>query len=139
MRLLIVRQLAESPSFWGTLAVDGGEAHLMTAEREWADNEPGRSCVPPGFYILEPHDGRKYKGTMAIIGDSVGHFPGPGIKRSACVLHWARNGSGLQGCIAIGEKMLLGPTGGELLGKEAGTEFITSLRAAPGPHYLTIR
>ena len=111
----------------------------MTCEREWARNVAGQSCVPTGFYVLEPHNGAKYEGTYALIGESVGHFAAPGIPRSACVLHWASIGRHLKGCIAVGERVLWSPAGGRLDGRACIASVLDALNRLDGPHYLTIR
>ena len=145
MRLLLTRRWChhETKSVFGTLLIPTSSQRFLTCEREWLDNTPGKSCVPPGFYHLEPHgtEGEtKYWNTFAMVGETVSHFGGePGVTRSACVMHWASQGKYLQGCIALGESILWGPDGGKLQGKAAGRKFLDILDAATGPHYLTIR
>ncbi len=137
MRLELQRNVREPEtlSIYGRLSSpeDAGIG-LMTCEREWKDNAPGVSCVPAGFYVLEPHDGAKYNNTFALIGHLVGHSPGPGIIRTACVLHKSTTGRGLQGCVAWARSL----TASGLWGFEDGTEVLQLLRDTPGPHYLTI-
>lgn len=140
VRLLIRRKLKDraGDSIFGELYADGVPAG-MTCERGWHDNAPGQSCVPPGFYVLSPHDGTKYKQTFALVGETVAHLPTPGIPRSACVLHWAPRGELLEGCIAIGGNVMATCAEPSVLQlKDTGRALLDRLRAAPGPHYLTI-
>lgn len=146
MRLILQRRLHDpaSQSLFGTLNAEG--TLYETCEREWNDNKPGRSCVPAGFYVLEPHGEEgvtKYWNTFALIGETVDHF-GPaqsGVIRLACVAHWAVVGRDLQGCVAIGAgiewhvgKAALHPDG-----KAVGRKLLDLLRLIRGPHYITIR
>ena len=105
MRLRIHRQLEVGASIAGTIAVPEASFTAVSLEREWAGNRAGASCVPAGFYYLEPHDGTKYKGTYALIGAEVSHEKTLGVPRYACVAHEARTGANLQGCFAAGRAL----------------------------------
>ncbi len=138
MRLTLTRRWkhTETKSVFGTLI--GPSVQFLTCEREWRNNLPNVSCVPTGFYMLQPHNGDKYKKTFALIGETVAHHVG--AKRTACVFHRAVNGSRLEGCIALAEScsMFADETAG-LAGLDAGKEWLAELRAADaGPIYLTI-
>jgi len=102
LRMKIVRGWVDIPSeaMYGTLSVEDRE--YVTCERMWNNNRPGESAVPPGFYVLEPHNGTKYQATFALIGETVSHQHSPDVIRSACVIHWEDDGRHLQGCISIG-------------------------------------
>jgi hypothetical protein len=73
-------------------------------ECPWQNNEPFKSCIPTGNYRLEPHDGDKYKETLAFVSEGLGvsHWPDPEYPRYACVIHRARNHRNLTGCLAPG-------------------------------------
>lgn len=103
VRITIERQLtdANAKAMYGILSVE--DRKYMTCERMWNDNIPGESAVPTGFYVLEPHDGSKYKETFALVGATVSHVSSPGIPRSACVIHWEDDGRFLQGCVSVGD------------------------------------
>lgn len=95
---------AKSEAAYGSLDVPGLGVYT-SLERIWNDNVPGKSGVPKGFYTLERHNGSKYTGTYALVGETVAHLPGSGTPRSACVIHWEDDGVYLQGCISIGDSM----------------------------------
>ena len=116
-----------------------GDLSLLSCERSWRNNEPGKSCVPAGFYYLEPHNGTKYKGTFALIGADVSHSKEPGVARYACVFHWAKAGMYLEGCIAIGFKLIVQPTTAWLK-DPAVNDILAILNARPAgeKHYLEI-
>lgn len=144
-RLTIDRFVEREESAFGDLRVwDFGRGLLepvfeaVSAERRWADNEPFVSCVPAGFYVLEPHNGTKYRDTWALIGDTVSHTSEEGVPRSACVLHWASSGKGLQGCVSAGHELQVSSRAAALEGKAIGA-ILELLNARRGPHYLTIR
>ena len=72
-------------------------------EREWMQNLTNVSCVPPGLYDLVPHSSERYPSTWALVGDTVSHYPEPGIPRSTCVLHRASRPNQLKGCLTVCE------------------------------------
>ena len=139
MRLLIERDYREeaSDSIFGRFTC--GDLDLLSCERSWRNNEPGKSCVPAGFYYLEPHNGTKYQGTFALIGADVSHSKEPGVARYACVLHWAKAGLYLEGCVSIGRQLIVRPETA-FLDSPAVNEVLKVLNARPGAekHYLEI-
>ncbi len=145
-RLTLERFLPRGPTVFGDLVVNdhepGGEIEevfrCLSAERAWNGNKRGESCVPTGFYVLEPHNGTKYRDTWALIGETVSHLPTPGIARSACVLHWASSGAGLAGCVSGGHELEVTGKAAALEGRAIG-QLIELLNQRDGPHYLTIR
>ena len=85
---------------WGgrySLLCDSDSFMTWVMEREWRFNQRHVSCVPRDEYVLEPHDGGKYKNTYALVGDGVAHWPHEGKPRYACVIHPAVYPSDLQG------------------------------------------
>jgi len=102
-------------------------------ECPWRDNEPFKSCIPCGSYRLEPHDGDKYKHTLAFVSDSLGvsHWASDDHSRYACVIHHARNAGHLTGCLAPG--MALGLEHGvPVLGASAvATQHVLSALRGP--------
>ncbi len=144
MRLFLKRRWKhpDTKSIFGTLQSSTGP-QFITCEREWKDNQPNVSCVPTGFYLLEPHDGTKYKNTFALVGSTVSHIgDGASVTRSACVFHKASKGSQLQGCIALGTSVTLvaDSSWAKLSGLGHGKEWLASLRSSRQIHpiYLTI-
>jgi hypothetical protein len=116
-----------------------GDLDLLSCERSWRNNEPGKSCVPAGFYYLEPHNGTKYQGTFALIGADVSHSKEIGVARYACVLHWAKAGMYLEGCVSVGHQLIVTP-GTAWLDEPAINEVLAVLAARPAgeKHYLEI-
>ena len=101
-----------------------GDVRCWIMEREWQFNRPGTG-VPKDEYRLERHDGVKYKGTFALIGDGVSHFKTLGIPRYACVIHSAGYPTNLKGCLApaIG----IGPHGTTIDSDEATAKLLADL------------
>ena len=87
-----------SAGTYGIIQVDGWRC--WTSEPVWQGNERFFSCIPEGVYALEPHNGSKYSGTYAVVGNGVTHFEEPGSVRYSIVLHAAHSPIQLQGCIA---------------------------------------
>lgn len=85
----------------GRYSILSDEAHLQmwVMERSWAYNKRNVSCIPRDEYRVEKHNGTKYKGTYALIGDGVSHEEQDGVPRFACVFHRSVFPSGLQGCL----------------------------------------
>ncbi len=98
---MILERFAYSPmGTFGKLIV--GDLTLYCVEQPWRNNEPGRSCIPEGDYILEPHRSQKYPHTWAMVGETVSHYPEAGKPRSACLLHVGNTMEDVTGCIAPG-------------------------------------
>jgi hypothetical protein len=147
LRLRIHRDLEVGYSLCGTLWAPGFSA--VSLEREWKANQAGASCVPAGFYYLEPHDGTKYKGTYALIGAEVSHEKTLGVPRYACVAHNAETGLDLQGCFAAGKAIRITPgkpgPGGKrcsdglaVLEDPVVDKLLALLKASHERHYLSI-
>ncbi len=139
LRLKLKRLLSDGESEATFGVVSGLAQPFATCERIWNNNLPGRSAVPPGFYVLEPHTGIKYADTFALIGETVAHYNNspPDVSRYACVIHWEDDGRFLQGCISIGETFEWRANGrSKLLGNRIN-EFLEALRGFDKV-YLTI-
>lgn len=82
-------------------------------EQPWNDNKPFESCVPTGVYNLEPFSSPKYGQTYALTNKVLGVTPYPtdfenGLtNRYAILLHSANWAFQLQGCIALGEALIV--------------------------------
>jgi len=140
MRLTLTRFYQDIRSLTTVGELDIGDYRYWTAERVWLDNQRNISCVPAGFYVLEPHNGSRYQGTWALIGDSVSHEEEPGVARFACVLHWATRGELLAGCVSTGMRLKRRTADGAVqLADNAVPNVLARLDAENGPHYLTIR
>lgn len=96
----------------------------MSCEREWKNNLPNISCIPVGTYSLVPHNGTKYRDTMALVGETVSYLPMEGVPRSVCVFHKATRGRQLQGCIAWGETVTTEPFAADLTDFKLGKTLI---------------
>ncbi len=79
-----------------------GIPFLVTVELPWRNNENGRSCIPPGKYVVRPYKSPT-KGEVWIIEDEnkIGKCICGG-KRSMVYFHSANRASQLLGCIAPG-------------------------------------
>ena len=104
-------------------------------EREWNDNLPRVSCIKPGRYRLRKWSSEKNPKTYCLAGGDVGVVPGPGIHRSAILIHPANRPLELQGCLALG---LAQTERGILRSAPAVEAFLAELDASDGPHWLTI-
>ena len=91
---------------------------IWIMEREWKNNQPSISCVPRDEYSIEKHNGVKYTGTFAVIGDGVSHFRDDGKPRFSCVFHKAVLPSDLAGCLAPARSI---SAGGIAVGSEDAT------------------
>jgi hypothetical protein len=142
MRLKLQRLLEVGATMVGQAYSEepGARFDALSIERAWVDNRPNVSCVPAGFYYLEPHNGAKYKDTFALIGAHVSHISEPGVQRSACVVHKARTGLDLEGCLSFGTLVTLEASRPPLaVIKDSKVDALLELlRSLPGPHYLDI-
>lgn len=120
---------------FGRLTSAGGGV-WASLEREWRDNRPRVSCIPPGRYRLLPWSSKRFEHTRCLVGDGVGIVPGPGIVRSAILIHAANAPRELQGCIALGT---LDGSRSMVTGSRAAVRaFLEELDTTPEPHWLEI-
>lgn len=88
------------------------EGVLSVGSKKYATIEPSLfrkkyGAVPPGDYLLVPHNGQKYKNVFALLADDerkVHPTQRPDSKRVAILIHAANLASELKGCIAPGLK-----------------------------------
>ena len=94
----------DSHGEFGTFSVlTVSDVEFQTVEKGWKNNEPYKSCIPNGEYILtfhnSPHHGECY--ILENLDLGVGKDEGD-AKRFGCLLHIANLASQLEGCIAPG-------------------------------------
>jgi len=108
---MVISRFAYTPyGIFGRLILPYFEC--FTVEREWKNNEIGKSCIPEGWYIYQPafyHEGQ-YQ-TYEII------VPG----RTDILIHKANRAKELKGCVGIG--MQLGSIHGEWAVMNSGVAF----------------
>lgn len=110
---------------------------FASMEREWADNRPRVSCIPPGRYELVRWSGDRFPKHWALTGGTVRLYPGPEAKRSAIVIHAANFPRELEGCIALGT-LTAGRSTFLTNSRAAIRALFAELEDTPGPHFLTI-
>ncbi len=110
---------------------------FASMERDWAENRPRVSCVPPGRYQLVPWSGPRFPNHWALTGGTVRLYPGPEAVRSAILIHAANRPTELEGCIALGTLQAGGST---ILtnSRKAVRALFEELEDTPGEHWLTI-
>ena len=98
--LVLERFNHEPTGTFGRLMFPTGET-FFTVEREWNNNVPFESCIPPGLYYLEKRESNVVRQTSAgefhegwEIMDVIG--------RDDCMIHPANWPSDLAGCIGVG-------------------------------------
>ena len=70
----------------------------LTLERGWRDNQQGVSCIPPGSYPVKLEYSDRFKTNLWEI---------KGVpNRSECKFHAANYWYQLNGCVALGQKLL---------------------------------
>jgi hypothetical protein len=114
-----------------SILADHENLRLWVMEPEWHYNRRHVSSIPRDEYVLEEHNGAKYKNTFAVIGDGVGHWESEGKPRYACVFHQAVFPSDLTGCLAPAKS--IGPVGQAIGSREATEELLAYLDLREGP------
>lgn len=95
MKLVIVRDAYVDDGTFGTLRVLGRAPFALTLEREWADNEPRKSCIPAGVYQCRRVNSPKFGDTFEVQA-----VPG----RSHILFHAGNLSDDSLGCILVGEQ-----------------------------------
>ncbi|MPW31925.1 hypothetical protein F9L16_23510 [Agarivorans sp. B2Z047] len=103
-----------------------GKRICVTVEREWMNNEPFISCIPPGKYHIKHHQSPKFKHCLSIEAKSLGvTLEGPS-QRTHCLIHAANFPMQLHGCIAPGKEFHR-DTWGVLRSRDALKELLALL------------
>mgnify|MGYP001565342252 FL=1 len=98
----------------------------------------GSHCVPEAEYVLEPHDGARFKGTFALVGEGVSHWATPGVDDETILFHVGNKPDETHGCILIGTGVI--PRGPLLLGsRQAFETFRVLMREQSGARTLRIQ
>lgn len=86
----------------GQCSVFGDDGKLLfssvSLERGWRNNEPNVSCIPPGEYPVKLEHSNRFKKKLWEIKD----VP----NRSECKFHAANYWFQLNGCVALGQRIL---------------------------------
>lgn len=93
MQIDLIRVAQSEKGTFGVLVKDNIPL-CVTCEDPWNDNKKGQSCVPAGTYLVDPHNGEKYKDVW-ILRD----VPG----RDAILIHNGNSIAHTQGCILVGK------------------------------------
>lgn len=140
MKILVERFATDRNSevgVFGRLFVDG-EHFGATCEQPWRNNAKGRSCVPDGDYELRPWDSDKYGSVVVLVNPALMVYAYEheipkherGLARSACLIHAANWPHQLQGCVAVGNKIINLPPNG--LGITDSRAMLAKLRGLWG-------
>ena len=126
--------------------VEIGEFEAVTVEQEWNNNEPFKSCVPDGEYVLIPFDSPKFGQTFLMVNPQLNvyafeedtqHY----LDRYLCIFpHKGSYPHNFVGCIGAGESLVIDDSGRMLATKtEDTTKIIIELLKGADHHHLTIK
>lgn len=104
MRMILERFCYSDMGTFGRLKVDGFECY--TVEQPWRNNEPFKSCVPEGPYLVKRTSTPAHSNTFVLINEDLDvyeHKQGKG--RYAILIHVGNNIHDVVGCIAPGDKL----------------------------------
>jgi hypothetical protein len=119
-RVILTRGVSGPDGTPGKWVSDSGKS-FDTIEREWLDNAPDISCIPPGDYIC-------HRGRSPAHGDCFYVMNVPG-GRTNVEIHSANLAIQLLGCVALGNG-----TGKFVKGSVMHIEGPAGLEVAPLPH-----
>lgn len=75
------------------LLMENNEPWLCTIEDAWKDNEPFKSCIPPGSYLCQRVVSPKFGETFELI-----NVP----NRTKILFHWGDDEDDTAGCLLLG-------------------------------------
>lgn len=88
----------------------------VTCEQPWRDNKKRISCIPEGSYKLVAHNSAKYGQVVAFVNHDLDVYHNEYDMsdekreteggRSVCLIHAANWPRELQGCVAVGHKVI---------------------------------
>jgi len=113
-----------------------GPHRWYSVERQWSNNAPFVSCIPPGLYDLVPHDSPRWGETVAVVGPGVS-VNKDGAHRYGILIHPANTANELQGCIALGKS--LGYVSGSWAVLDSRNSVAAALKVLRGGAQLEIR
>jgi hypothetical protein len=96
----------------------------FTMEQPWNDNEPYKSCIPTGVYNLVDFNSPKFGHTYALVNEVIGVTPyktnlNNRTNRYAILFHSANWAKQLNGCIALGERLITDGNGDKMITSSA--------------------
>jgi Family of unknown function (DUF5675) len=104
LRLLLKTHSFTHGTFGELFNATTGERICVTVECPWLNNEPGKSCLPAGDYIVEAHVSPSKGQCLIITAPTLGVTKSGPSLRTHCLFHTANRSSELQGCIAPGSR-----------------------------------
>jgi hypothetical protein len=85
----------------GKISLDG-EFFAYVLENPWLDNKRMVSCIPAGYYRLEPHVSPKYGNCYALFGKNVGIDD---EERTHILIHSGNIEKHTHGCLLLGSSV----------------------------------
>lgn len=99
--------------------VDGNVPFCLTLERQWMQNQKGKSCIPTGIYMCRRINSPKFGDTFQVLD-----VP----KRTHILFHKGNIDDDSHGCILLGEQYgILGESNAILASGQAFKEFLNRL------------
>jgi len=109
MNMILERFCYSEMGTFGKLRMNGFEC--FTVEQPWRNNEPFKSCIPEGPYLVKRTSTPKHPNTFILVNEDLGVFEyKQGHGRYAILIHIGNTTNDIVGCIAPGER--LGVLGG---------------------------
>jgi len=106
MRKMILIRVYTDMGTFGKLYDNEHNFLCHTVERNWANNELFKSCIPEGEYELVEYHSPRYGKSLALNNPNLNvYVQSQGHGRYACIFHAANYADHLQGCIAPGHEL----------------------------------
>jgi len=95
--MLFLRRVAQSSKGTFGVLVRDDLPLCLTLEDPWNDNKIGESCIVPGTYKCQPHNGAHFQNVWELLS-----VPG----RSAILIHAGNSIDDTRGCILVGSEVV---------------------------------
>lgn len=93
--MIVLKRIAENEEGTYGVIIQDNQPICVTLERQWHNNQPDISCIPPGAYKCQKYSSEKFKDVWEIT-----NVP----NRTAILIHSGNSMQDTHGCVIVGRE-----------------------------------